>query len=126
MSNMFKETGCNYFQFPQYVVRDGFLKEMTESELKLYLSLLHELQRRSTNDLCYTNAELSAMCGLSTGSLKSGRDLLVGRGLIEAKRGRGGVYNYAVTMPEQEGKAKHVGTRQFRSKKTLWELSRSE
>lgn len=100
MSNIFKGTSCYYFQLPQQLVRQGILHQMDGCELKLYVALLYEAQRRSRTDFTYLNAELKLLTGLSDGSIAKARLQLSKRGLLRCNRGLGGAYAYQLCIPE--------------------------
>lgn len=102
MSNIFKGTYCPYFQVPQGLVKYGTLAQMDACELKLYVALLFEAQRRSRTSFIYKNEELRGLTGLSESSLSKARTQLCEKQLLECNRGLGGVYEFTVCIAENE------------------------
>jgi len=73
--------------------------EMTASDLKLYLALLHKAQRHTTVEPKADGEEIASLTGLSKNSLTKARGRLVDQLLISAKRGKGNAYSYGLRIP---------------------------
>src|SRR5438067_1713756 len=98
MSNVLNGN-CLYFQVPEDLITGGILGRMTESELKLYLSLLYKAQRHTTTTPKLTGVEIARMSSLAKNSATSARKSLIEHRLIQAQRGVGNAYQYELLKP---------------------------
>lgn len=96
MSQMLQN--CPWFAVPQTVVRGGLWARMKPRERGLYIALLHESERFSTREFQRSDPNLSAVCGVSSRSLRDARIRLQEYGLIRFSPGRSG-YQYIICDP---------------------------
>jgi hypothetical protein len=89
-----------YFQLPCFPINGGMLTEMSGIELKLYVWLHCEAQRRTKVRLDYTSEFLCSHVGLSPHSVKEARELLRKHGLIRVERGIANTYVYVLCNPK--------------------------
>jgi hypothetical protein len=89
-----------FFGVPQFVVRSGLWANMKPSVRCLYVSLLHESERRSTRQFKIKDSDLERLSGLATRTISDARKKLQELGLILYRSGAGNIYTYTICNPE--------------------------
>jgi len=78
--------GLPYFTMPSCIIKEHqanwSLREMTGSEIKLYIGILYAANRQRANEFMITAAELRKLCDLAQPTFKKALDGLENRGLI--------------------------------------------
>jgi hypothetical protein len=95
MSNLLRE----FFPCPKQIIRDGLLRKMKPGELKLYMLLIHQMERFSAPKISLTNRDIRVQTGLAPRSIWISRIKLKERGLITWERRGNSAYQYVVFDP---------------------------
>ncbi len=99
MSNLLP-VPVHFFPCPQHLISSGTLRSMKPSEVKLYLFLLYEMQRKSVPTLSFTNRHITKITGVSPRSLRESRIKLSERRLVRTARDEGEAFTYQMLNPE--------------------------
>lgn len=90
----------SYDGVPQERIKSGLLCQMrTAAELRLYLFLVHTMDRLQKPILRMKNEEIHAQAGLAAGSIERARKALRALRLVDSDRGTLGVYTYYMIDP---------------------------
>jgi hypothetical protein len=112
MSNLFKSqanpNGAPFFPVPQVLVKSDLLRLMSYSQLKLYIFLLAEAERKSTAALEFSNQDVRQKTGLSPASLRRARTKLWENGLVDSIAKLGECFLYVVHDPVKCQPAKAI------------------
>ncbi|HWZ45957.1 MAG TPA: hypothetical protein VNW97_20965 [Candidatus Saccharimonadales bacterium] len=90
-----------FFGLHQHFVRSGLCRRLRAGEIRLYIGLMHESERRCTRKLNLTDTQIRELVGVASRTLCNARKRLQEFGLLQYHKTTGNMYVYTICQPEK-------------------------